>query len=304
MAAILFLSFAIEGADRVTVITHGAEVAGERPGWLDSMADAVAARSSTGATVQRITIAPADPFDIRLLYGTPFDPPTLAATLTTERRSQSTETIIKIFWNDVSGIFLDDVPTGDVAVIVLPLLPPGELHLIGHSRGASVMVALATGLGTRPVSQLTFLDPHPDGAFDAAMKLPANVAFADNYYQTEVWPRGEAVAGAQNTRMHGLTHSGIHDWYLNTIRKATLPYGYQFAVVPALRGHEGLLVPIRSRAGAFEFGFAGIIGRGYTVEMTSDFVTFLQVATGTVQTGFERLSMPAIAAGFFRVKVE
>ena len=59
------------------------------------------------------------------------------------------------------------------------------IHLIGHSRGGSVMSHLSERLGEISVwvDQLTTLDPQPIYD-DADLNVYDNVLFADNYYQT------------------------------------------------------------------------------------------------------------------------
>src|SRR5687768_17522650 len=95
------------------------------------------------------------------------------------------------------------------------------VHLLGHSRGASLVSEIARGLGQRGawVEQLTFFDPHPvDGVRDpsifgipfdfddAAMRVYDNVLFADNYWRsdgdTSFDFTGEAVSGAYNLQLN------------------------------------------------------------------------------------------------------
>src|SRR3954466_4003628 len=112
------------------------------------------------------------------------------------------EMIVKLDWGAVSG---GDVLTQDVASVVadymirghgdVPPLVSMPIHLIGHSRGASLVVALSQDLGKRGiwVDHLTSLDPRPidiDLPFglshsDAKMRTYDNVVFADNYWRTD-----------------------------------------------------------------------------------------------------------------------
>jgi hypothetical protein len=73
------------------------------------------------------------------------------------------------------------------------------IHLLGHSRGGSLITALAADLGAKGawVDQLSPLDPVPVGS-DAPINITDNVSFADNYFQTSFILHGNAAAGAHN----------------------------------------------------------------------------------------------------------
>lgn len=110
------------------------------------------------------------------------------------------------------------------------------VHLIGHSRGGSVVSEISRLLGNRGiwVDQQTTLDPHPvnnDGNnsadfpywgspdfSDASVRVYENTVFADNYWEnTWTWflpplsivpvygatyPAGESITGAQNLNLN------------------------------------------------------------------------------------------------------
>jgi len=119
------------------------------------------------------------------------------------------------------------------------------IHLIGHSRGGSLMCETSRLLGTNGVwiDHLTTLDPHPlnnDGfgldflsgntATDAPCKTYQNVLFHDNCWENiDLFVRGESVAGAYVRQLYNLSggyqnngdpyypHSNAHLWYHGTI---------------------------------------------------------------------------------------
>lgn len=118
------------------------------------------------------------------------------------------------------------------------------IHLIGHSRGGSLVCEMSRLLGTNGVwvDHLTTLDPHPlnndifdDTPFYTVVDAPArtyeNVLFHDNYYQwLNVIAYGEPVSGAYIRRLTNLdggydfftpspapSHADVHLWYHGTI---------------------------------------------------------------------------------------
>jgi len=113
------------------------------------------------------------------------------------------------------------------------------IHLIGHSRGGSLVSEMCLDFGTNGiwVDHFTPLDPHPlnnDGfdsnppytVVDAPVRTYENVLFADNYWQTAAF-HGESVAGAYNRQLIHLEagywpdyygdHFDVHLWYHGTI---------------------------------------------------------------------------------------
>ncbi|GAB6147321.1 hypothetical protein JCM12294_47680 [Desulfocicer niacini] len=158
---------------------------------------------------------------------------------------RSTELIAEIACNALTNLQITPAFGG-----ILPICSP--IHLIGHSRGGSLMGALAEKLGEYGlwIDQVTFLDPHPidltsaevywqdDWGDNGGLIVPGNVIFADNYYRYEGYfsgttgfqPDGESVEGALEIRLdegyfenlggYGwptYEHSDVHAWYRGTI---------------------------------------------------------------------------------------
>lgn len=156
--------------------------------------------------------------------------------------SQSGEILVKLDWSQVSVSL--SVSTTDIAASITPSLYDTNfipelggkalaelpIHLIGHSRGGSVVSEMARILGQHGiwVDHVTTLDPHPVSVpyGDADVYLYQNTLFADNYWQTNpglTCPNGELIFGAYNRYLSNLqggydcSHSDVHLWYHGTI---------------------------------------------------------------------------------------
>jgi hypothetical protein len=239
----------------VTLITHG--FGGSVDDWITAMADAIAARSGPAAEQPRYRVEVTDPgHDAGPLsvVNTAHSGPAAASYI------GATDIVILLNWTDVAGSVTFGGgyhrSTVDVAAAVAQSLlapnfltglatPLAELpfHLIGHSRGASLVGELAKKLGEQGVwvDQVTTLDPHPvDGVRepwllsydfgDAAMTGWGNVAFWDNYWRTDGDSSfdftGEPVANTHNVQLsdsvltnsgYSYEHSDVHLWYHGTI---------------------------------------------------------------------------------------
>ncbi len=164
--------------------------------------------------------------------------------------TDAAEIVVKLDWRQLAN---NSYNTYQVASYVVPHLLetnfitewPGHalaelsIHLIGHSRGGSLICEMSRLLGTNGVwvDHLTTLDPHPlnnDGfsdfpytVIDAPAHTYQNVLFHDNYFQKlNTIANGEPVVGAyirQLTNLDGgyggLTgsHSDVHLWYHGTV---------------------------------------------------------------------------------------
>ncbi len=154
--------------------------------------------------------------------------------------TDSGEIFIKLDWRQLSGgnystadigpvfAYFSFLQTNFIPELGGHALAELPLHFVGHSRGASLVSAMARFLGSYAgvwVDQLSFLDPRPILG-DATVGVYENVLYADNYYQTVSLYRGFAVSGSYNRKLTYLGggylgffdyHSDVHLWYHGTI---------------------------------------------------------------------------------------
>lgn len=231
----------------VTLITHG-HLANATE-WVIPMAAAIPTHPTfpgTNWASYKVTMAYAGG------GGFSVTPSRLGGTAPTN--TDTGEILVALDWSDIANDFLSS-STFDLAAALVPKLTQTNfipelggralaelpLHLVGHSRGGSLVCELARFLGVRGiwVDHVTTLDPHPvnnDGFSDPTLPFitdaPArtyeNVLFADNYYETSnFYPYGEPVAGAYIRFFASLNggyssaHSDVHLWYHGTIDLAT-----------------------------------------------------------------------------------
>jgi hypothetical protein len=260
----------------VTIITHGFEDTSTT--WVSTMADAIADRAGGRSAVAIYTLdVGLDSRSDLAVLGLVHQPGT--ATITTARSGQ---TILKVDWSTVSDGAYSTVKVGDVVArwlmdtpVGLPSFSELPIHLIGHSRGASLNTEIAKDLGEHDiwVDQFTSLDPHPvDGGSnnilgvnfgDEPMITWSNIVFADDYWRTNgngdsLDPNGLPVAGAFNQSLNasvqahfvGLAHDSVHSWYFGTIDQHASSDGDGIAIPSDWYGDTAAIPP---RAGT---GFA------------------------------------------------
>lgn len=221
-------------AGGVTLITHGFN--GDVTSWIIPMAEAIPGYPTfpgTNYTCYEISISNVAgqlvASQSHVGGGDPFS-------------TDTGEIFVKLDWSTVSGVggasTLAVANTAAAALLSTNLFPTlggralteWPLHLIGHSRGGSVVTEMARVLGAQGiwVDHVTTLDPDPVSAFgDPSLKNYANILFADNYWQNMgdgvLVPNGQAVPGAYNRQLTNLnggyssSHSDVHLWYHGTI---------------------------------------------------------------------------------------
>jgi hypothetical protein len=227
----------IRGAG-VTVITHGFN--SDITSWIIPMAGKITAYRTfpgTNSTCYELSITKS---------GSTYSATPTLITGVPPLTSVSGEIIIKLDWSTIDttlGVSTVNIANAAAAALLSTNLLPElggralvelPMHLIGHSRGGSVVTEMARLLGAQGVwvDQVTTLDPDPVSLYgDPAIKNYANVLFADNYWQNMgdgiLVPNGQAVVGAYNRHLTNLnggyssSHSDAHLWYHGTIQLAT-----------------------------------------------------------------------------------
>jgi hypothetical protein len=245
----------------VTIIAHGFEDDTSFPTWVSAMADQMPTyfnyhypNLNTNFTTYRLVITYSGGSYYFSSTRTNGAPPSA---------TESGEIVIELDWSQLSGNLYDSYAntynvgwavsqvlmlTNAIAELNGHPLIEFPIHLIGHSRGGSLIAQISNVLGTNGVwvDHLTTLDPYPinnDGDDDfpativdaSADKTYANVLFADNYWQDLGAgaylgdPDGEHVSGAYVRQLYDLSggynnvdilstyHSNVHLWYHGTI---------------------------------------------------------------------------------------
>ncbi|MEO6181804.1 MAG: hypothetical protein ABIP71_01600 [Verrucomicrobiota bacterium] len=237
----LLLSVPTARGAGVTIITHGLN--GDADGWVAGMANQIPSYTTfpgSSSTFYKIYFIPGGGGTYQLTWARlGGDPPSF---------TDSGEIIVALDWSQLADGYSYD--TYDVAAAVFAGLqstnfiselngrPLCELaiHLIGHSRGGSLMSEVSKLLGVNGiwVDHLTTLDPHPlnnDGfndfiysAVDAPVRTYQSVLFHDNFWQdSQFLIHGEPVSGAYVRKLSNFSggyaspHSDVHLWYHGTV---------------------------------------------------------------------------------------
>ena len=218
----------------------------------------------------------------------------------------SGEIVVKLDWSTLSsfgGPSTTTIAQNAVSALLSTNLIPEmggrslaemPLHLIGHSRGGSVITEMARLLGAEGiwVDQVTTLDPRPVSQFgDANVTSWVNVLFADNFWQTMgdglIVPNGQSVFGAYNRKLLNLSggysssHSDVHLWYHGTIDLATPASDTQANITASQRSAWWTSTEMSGAATGF---FYSLIGGG-------DRLSNLEpggAGTGRVSDGFNK----------------
>lgn len=228
----------------VTMLIHGYN--GSTVGWVNAAASAISERLNGEVSIYTMSVG-MNSKDRLAVTSFTLD----GGTAMTE--NSTGEVIIQLDWSAVDDGTYTTAEVGDAVATYLMqrhgatrAMVEMPLHLIGHSRGASLAVAITRDLGQRGVwvDQDTFLDPHPvdgindmlDADFkDDPMRVYDNVLFADNYWRTDgdinnADPDGEMVDGAHDSNLDqsvqqffvGSAHLAVTAYYHGTIDPAAV----------------------------------------------------------------------------------
>jgi hypothetical protein len=231
----------------VTILAHGLQ--GSVEGWIESAADAINARLGGEGSTYVLRVGEVTRGELAVESFALESGPAASS-------SSRAEYIIKLDWTDVDGGAYSTAEVGAVVADYLLTYRDGQralvelpMHLIGHSRGASLTTDIAQRLGERGVwvDQVTHLDPHPvdgDDDFldfdfdDTPMHTWDNITFADNYWRTDGEVNnfdfdGEPVAGAHEGDLNGSVqqdftgsaHFAVTAYYHGTIDLAATGNG-------------------------------------------------------------------------------
>jgi hypothetical protein len=168
------------------------------------------------------------------------------------------------------------------------------LHVIGHSRGGSVVTEMARLLGAEGIwiDHVTTLDPRPVSQFgDASVRSWTNVLFADNFWQNMgdglFVPNVQSVSGAYNRKLLDLSggysssHSDVHLWYHGTIDLATPASDTQATITASQRSAWWTSTEMSGAGAGFLYSLIGGGVRLSNVEPAG-------VGNGKISDGFNK----------------
>lgn len=236
--------------------------------------------------------------------------------------SESGEIIVKMDWSQLAGSLSGGVyysttniaPAFASTLVSTNFIPELEghslaelpLHLIGHSRGGSMVCEIARIMGAQGiwVDHLTTLDPHHlnndgnDDTFvtsivDGPALVYQNVLFADNYYQQNnsilgYDPSGEPLLGAYNRYLGNLSggyfqsHSDVHLWYHGTIDLGTPATDTQSTITATERQSWWTAT---ENGGVYTGFYRSLLGRGDRLSLAEP----AGAGTAHVRDGYNKL---------------
>jgi hypothetical protein len=236
----------------VTLITHGWTQ--DANGWVRSMGRAMAEHP-----LRKAEFGSVQPATYRLSFNGD-------RTLKAERidgasllESPSGDVFLLLDWNPYSGDLNPFTGATEGTTAIGPLVANGllapnlipelggpvarwPLHLVGFSRGGSLVCEISKRLGERSVvvDHLTLLDPHPNNNDGFGTLVPTftfadgtalngvyqNVLYAECLHQTLFFPEGTPAQGAFVRKLDAwgfndggylLPHEDVHLWYHGTV---------------------------------------------------------------------------------------
>jgi hypothetical protein len=253
-----FLATTPSEAGVVTLITHGWTE--DAKGWVTAMG-----KSAASHPIRVAEFGPQSP----MIYLMSFNPDRSLKVSRIDGESPlqnpSGDIFLLLDWQPYAGDlnpFTDSIQSTQIIGplvadgLLSPSLIPGlggpaarlPIHLIGFSRGGSLVCEISKRLGERSVvvDHLTLLDPHPNRNDGFTTLIPSytfvdgtardgvyqNVLFAECFYQQVTFPEGTPARGAflrslsswgLNSGGYVLPHEDVHLWYYGTVETGESP---------------------------------------------------------------------------------